>query len=304
MDRILPHCTTEAADVHRRQDGDLLPPRSGCRLRTNGPRPGHSSITPSCPPTTRRPRIAATIAETAGARVHEVLVVTTQRPTTPRRCAATWGDVIRNATRLGYVGSVKRGFAAASATSSSPWMPTARCRVEMIGALVAPIAAGTADMVQGHRSRVPRRSERVITAIAASADPWGTRARASAPSGPASARELEIPGLVCICGSLRARCPRARRAALPRSRSIARPVAGRRRRIAWNHLSQAVLVAAMASRARLVPARWASCWLALSSGLCRGRRRIRAGRPVDSRPSFQRSEGSGRLRPGPDRGHP
>ena len=193
-------------------------------------------------------RIGATIAELRD-HVDEVLVVDDASEDDTSAVAAAAGAVVtRSDTRLGYIGALERGFAAASGDIVVTVDADGEMPVERIGELVAPIVAGTADMVQGHRSHVPRLSERVVTAIAAIGGPVGDSGTGFRAIRTELARELEIPGS-CICGSF-ALTALARGARLAEIRIQTRPVPGRRRRIAWNHLAQAILVARLALRVR------------------------------------------------------
>lgn len=193
-------------------------------------------------------RIATTIAELRR-HVGEVIVVDDgSDDDTAAVAAAAGATVVRCETRRGYVGAVKRGFAAATGDIVVTVDADGEMPVERIAELVAPIAAGAADMVQGHRSHVPRRSERVVTAIASIAGAVGDSGTGFRAIRTELARELEIPGS-CICGSL-ALDARTRGARLAEIDIESRPIPGRRRRIAWNHLGQAILVARMALRAR------------------------------------------------------
>ena len=193
-------------------------------------------------------RIAATIAELRG-HVDEIVVVDDASEDDTSAVAAAAGAVVtRSATRLGYIGALERGFAAASGDIAVTVDADGEMPVERIGELVAPIVAGTADIVQGHRSHVPRFSERIVTAIAAIGGPVGDSGTGFRAIRVELARELEIPGS-CICGSF-ALTARARGARLAEIHIQTRPVPGRKRRIAWNHLAQAMLVARLAIRVR------------------------------------------------------
>ena len=193
-------------------------------------------------------RIAATIHELRR-HVDEVIVVDDASGDRTATIAAGSGAVVlRNDARLGYVGSVKRGFAAATGDVVVTVDADGEMPVERIAELVAPIAAGVADMVQGHRSHIPRLSERAVTAIAALGGPVGDSGTGFRALRTDLARALEIPGS-CICGSL-ALDARLRGARLEEIAIESRPVPGRRRRIAWSHLGQAFVVARMALRAR------------------------------------------------------
>lgn len=217
--------------------------------------PRHPTVTAVVPAWNEAARIGATVSELRR-HVDEVVVVDDASDDgTGGAAGAAGAMVVRNDARLGYVGSVRRGFAAASSDIVVTVDADGEMAVERIAELVAPIAAGTADMVQGRRSHVPRVSERLVTGIAglgARVGDSGTGFRAIRTE---LARDLEIRGS-CICGSLTLEA-RARGARLAEIPVVTRPVAGRRRRIAWNHLGQAVLVArlALALRLRRRPAR-------------------------------------------------
>ena len=214
-------------------------------------RPGAISsprITAVMPARTEARRIAATIAELRD-HVDEVIVVDDASEDDTSAIAATAGAVVtRSDTRVGYIGALERGFAAASGDIVVTVDADGEMPVERIGDLVAPIIAGTADMVQGHRSHVPRISERCVTAIAAIAGPVGDSGTGFRAIRTGLARDLEIPGS-CICGSF-ALAARARGARLAEIRIQTRPVPGRRRSIAWNHAAQAILVARLAFQVR------------------------------------------------------
>ncbi len=212
---------------------------------TDGGRPRVSAIVPA---RNEAARIAATIDELAR-HVDEVVVVDDASNDETGAVASGAGAVVlRNDRRLGYIGSIKRGFGAATGSIVVTVDADGEMPVERIAELVAPIVDGTADMVQGHRSRVARISERLVTAIAALGGPVGDSGTGFRALRTDLARELEIPGS-CICGSFALEaCTRDAR--LAEIAIDARPVPGRRRRIAWNHAGQVILVARMVVRAR------------------------------------------------------
>ena len=111
-------------------------------------------------------RIGATVAELRR-HVDEVVVIDDASADATGALARQAGAlVVRNKQRGGYVASVKRGFQIASGDVVVTVDADGEMPVERIAELVAPIAAGAADMVQGHRSHVPRVSERILTAVA------------------------------------------------------------------------------------------------------------------------------------------
>lgn len=205
-------------------------------------------VTAVVPARNESARIAATVAELRR-HVDEVVVVDDASEDGTGAAAAGAGAlVVRNPVRLGYVGAIKRGFAAATGSIVVTVDADGEMPVERIADLVAPIAAGHADIVQGHRSSVPRVSERAVSAIARLGGPVGDSGTGFRAIRTALARELDIRGS-CICGSL-ALDALGRRARIFEVPVETRPIAGRRRRVAWNHVAQSVLVARMALGAR------------------------------------------------------
>jgi glycosyltransferase involved in cell wall biosynthesis len=185
---------------------------------TDGERPRVSAIVPA---RNEAARIAATIDELAR-HVDEVVVVDDASDDETGAVASGAGAVVlRNDRRLGYIGSIKRGFGAATGSIVVTVDADGEMPVERIAELVAPIVDGTADMVQGHRSRVARISERLVTAIAAlgGGGDSGTGFRPCNRPRP----RAEIPGS-CICGPSRSGM-HAMRACRDRDRrpSCARP---------------------------------------------------------------------------------
>jgi len=205
-------------------------------------------VTAVVPARNEAARIVATIGELRR-HVDEVVVVDdASEDATSEAAAGAGAVVVRNPLRLGYVGAVKRGFEAATGVIVVTVDADGEMPVERIADLVEPIVAGAADMVQGHRSHVPRLSERAVTAIAALGGPVGDSGTGFRALRVELARSLEIPGS-CICGSL-ALDALARGARVVEVPVVTRPVAGRPRSVAWNHLRQAVTVARMALRLR------------------------------------------------------
>ena len=193
-------------------------------------------------------RIGPTVAELRR-HVDEVIVVDDASDDATGNVAAEAGAVVvRNQRRLGYVGSIRHGFAVATGDVVVTVDADGEMPVERIAELVAPIRAGEADMVQGHRSHVPRLSERLVTAVAALGGPVGDSGSGFRALRTGLARSLGIPGF-CICGSL-ALDALGRGARLAEIPIAARHVPGRRRQIAWNHVGQLAVVAGMVLRAR------------------------------------------------------
>ncbi|HEU0243249.1 MAG TPA: glycosyltransferase family 2 protein [Candidatus Limnocylindrales bacterium] len=211
----------------------------------DAPRPRLTAVVPA---RNESARIGATIADLRRW-VDEIVVVDdASDDATGSIAAAAGATVIRSDGRLGYISAVQRGFRAVPGGIVVTVDADGEMPVERIPELVAPIASGAADMVQGHRSAVPRLSERAVSAIASIAGPVGDSGTGFRALRADLARELEIPGS-CICGTFTLSVM-ARGATVAEVAVEARRVPGRRRRIAWNHLGQALLVARMAIRAR------------------------------------------------------
>jgi glycosyltransferase involved in cell wall biosynthesis len=143
--------------------------------------------------------------------------------------------VVRQATNMGYIAAIKRGFDAAHGAVVVVLDADGEFGAEAIPSLVAPIIAGRADMVQGHRNLVPRPSERVLTWLAARRGPVGDSGTGLRALRTDLARTLELHG-ACICGifSLEVLHAGGRIEEIPiHLRSVAKP-----RRVAWFHIRQ------------------------------------------------------------------
>ena len=143
--------------------------------------------------------------------------------------------VITQTTNKGYIDTIKRGFGEARGDIVVTIDADGEFPPHDIPELVKPIINASADMVQGHRSNIPRQSERVLTWLAqkkANVGDSGTGMRAIRTE---LAKTLEIKG-ACICGvlSLEAASKGARILEIPISiNKIKKP-----RKIAWFHIKQ------------------------------------------------------------------
>jgi polyprenyl-phospho-N-acetylgalactosaminyl synthase len=192
-------------------------------------------------------RIGRTLAE-LGRVVDEMVVIDDASTDATGEVAQRAGAVVlRNPTRLGYVGSVRRGFAAATGDVVVTVDADGEMPLELLAPLVAPIRAGVADMAQGHRDRVPRISERLLSRVARLGGPVGDSGSGFRAMRRELAAGLQIPGS-CICGSLalEALAKGARITEIP---IRTRPVPGRRS-IAWNHGRQLITILRLIPRAR------------------------------------------------------
>jgi glycosyltransferase involved in cell wall biosynthesis len=168
--------------------------------------------------------------------VQEVLVVDDgSRDGTAEEALAAGARVLRQASNGGYIAAIKRGFAEARGAIVVVIDADGEFSAAHIPALVAPIAAGQADMVQGRRSSVPRPSERVLTWLAARKGAVGDSGTGLRALRTDLARQLSLKG-ACICGifSLEVLSLGGRIVETPlQLRAIEKP-----RRIAWFHLRQ------------------------------------------------------------------
>ncbi len=168
--------------------------------------------------------------------VDEILVIDdASRDTTAAEAAAAGARVLTQTVNQGYIAAIKRGFAEATGdvvvvVDADGEFPPAR-----IPELVAPILAGQADMVQGHRDVVPRPSERVLTWLAGLRGPVGDSGTGFRALRTDLARRLALRG-ECICGifSLEVISKGGRLVEIPITlQAVAKP-----RRVAWFHLRQ------------------------------------------------------------------
>lgn len=132
--------------------------------------------------------------------VDEVLVIDDgSLDATGAAAAAAGARVLRQAANGGYLAAIRRGFAEAAGEIVVLIDADGEFAAECIPALVEPIRAGRADMVQGHRDRVPRPSERVLTWLAARRGPVGDSGTGLRGLRTELARRLQLRGM-CICG--------------------------------------------------------------------------------------------------------
>lgn len=204
------------------------------------------AITAVIPALNEGPRIAATL---AGIRpyVDEMIVVDdASTDTTADEAARAGARVLRRTVRGGYIAAVKQGIAQAADGIVVLIDADGETSPEYIPALVAPIRAGAADMVQGARPHIPRPSERFLNGLANLAAPVGDSGTGLRAMRTDLARSLGIPG-ACICGilTLEAVCQGARIVDVP----IALETIDKPRRIAWFHARQLLLLVPWVFRA-------------------------------------------------------
>lgn len=107
--------------------------------------------------------------------------------------------VIRQPRNGGNIEAIKAGFQAARGEIVVTVDADGEFPAEVIPALLAPIRAGRADMVQGHRNRIVRPSEKVLTWLAQRKGPVGDSGTGLRALRTELARTLELHG-ACICG--------------------------------------------------------------------------------------------------------
>ena len=180
-------------------------------------------------------RIGATVIAIRGL-VDEVLVIDdASRDATAVEARTAGATVLTQPHNQGYIAALKRGFAAAQGEIVVVVDGDGEMPPDRIPALVAPILAGQADMVQGHRNLVPRPSEQVLTWLASLRGPVGDSGTGMRALRTDLARQLELHG-ACICGlfALEVLARGGRIAEVPiQLQPVAKP-----RRIAWFHLRQ------------------------------------------------------------------
>jgi glycosyltransferase involved in cell wall biosynthesis len=180
-------------------------------------------------------RVGRTVTRLRGY-VDEILVIDdASRDTTAAEAAAAGACVLAQPANQGYIAAIKRGFAAATGDVVVVVDADGEFPVDCIPELIAPILAGAADMVQGHRDVVPRPSERVLTWLAGLRGPVGDSGTGFRALRTGLAKQLALQG-ECICGifSLEVISKGGRLAEIPiQLQEIAKP-----RRVAWFHLRQ------------------------------------------------------------------
>ena len=146
-------------------------------------------------------RIAATLAALAPW-VDQMIVIDDGSCDATAEIARKAGAVVlTNAHNQGYLAALRRGIAEARADIIVTVDADGEMPVELIPRLVEPIRNGLADMVQGHRNRIVRPSERLLTWLAALKGPVGDSGTGFRAIRTDLARRLQLNG-ACICGTL------------------------------------------------------------------------------------------------------
>ncbi len=146
-------------------------------------------------------RIADVVSE-ASRYVDEVIVIDDGSSDETANVAARAGaEVIRLSGNQGYIAAIKTGFRKATADVVVTLDADGEFSPSYIPALVGPVLAGEAEMVQGHRDVIPRPSERFLTWLANLKHDVGDSGTGLRAIKTNLARSLEIEG-ACICGVL------------------------------------------------------------------------------------------------------
>lgn len=180
-------------------------------------------------------RIAKTLQELRP-HVDEIIVVDDgSRDQTAKIARELGACVVQQPRNQGYIQAIKAGIAVAKGEIIITIDADGEFNPTDIAALVAPIHAGVADMVQGQRQTPPRPSERFLTWLATQKTTVGDSGTGLRAMRSSLAKSLRIPG-ACICGllSLEAASKGAKIVDVPiHLRTNTKP-----RRIAWFHLRQ------------------------------------------------------------------
>lgn len=169
-------------------------------------------------------------------RVDEVIVVNDgSRDETATVAMKAGAKVVSLAENQGYIAAIKAGFQAATGDVVITLDADGELSPNYIPLLVAPVLAGEAEMVQGHRNIVPRPSEKFLTWLAGLKGPVGDSGTGLRAIKADIAKSLNIEG-ACICGVLALEVLKhgGRIVDVPiELKSINKP-----RKIAWFHLRQ------------------------------------------------------------------
>ncbi|MGM0405941.1 MAG: glycosyltransferase family 2 protein [Thermoplasmatota archaeon] len=171
--------------------------------------------------------------------VDEIIVVDDASMDSTPRIACKYAELIVNPKNLGYIDSLKNGFARAEGDIIVTLDADGEHDPSYIPSLIEPIHQDRADLVFGSREKIPRPSERLISRMVkkkVDIHDSGTGFRAIDSD---LAKRLELKGY-CTCGllALESLSYGARMTEVPApTRSVKKP-----KRPAWNHIPQLLLV--------------------------------------------------------------
>ncbi len=132
--------------------------------------------------------------------VDEVLVIDdASSDETASRARANGATVIKQERNRGPLVAIKRGFDEAKGDIVVTVDADGEMPLGYIPDLVRPIIQNEADMVQGHRTNVPRFSEIILTWVAGLGGEVGDSGTGFRAIRTSLARELNLNG-ICICG--------------------------------------------------------------------------------------------------------
>ena len=143
--------------------------------------------------------------------------------------------IVRHTTQRGYIAAIKTGYNLARGNISVILDGDGEFPAEKIPLLVSPIKQNKADMVQGHRTLIPRLSEKFLNWLANRIEFVGDSGSGFRAIRTDIAKRLKLNG-VCICGvfTLEVISKGGRLEEIPITlHSISKP-----RKIAWFHLKQ------------------------------------------------------------------
>ena len=180
-------------------------------------------------------RIASVVADTSSY-VDEVIVVDDGSSDGTGSVAARAGaEVITISGNQGYIAAIKAGFRKATADVVVTLDADGEFSPIYIPALVGPVLAGEAEMVQGHRDVVPRPSERFLTWLANLKHDVGDSGTGLRAIDTPLAQSLEIKG-ACICGVLSLEV--VKRGGRILDVPIKLKATDKSRKVAWFHIRQ------------------------------------------------------------------
>jgi glycosyltransferase involved in cell wall biosynthesis len=183
---------------------------------------------------------------------NEVLVIDDGSVDHTAQVAEEAGARLIRQSHLGYIGAVKNGFQAARGDIIVTLDADGEFPEECIPALVAPIRDEIADMVQGHRDRIPRISERFLSWLASRKGPVGDSGTGFRAIRAGLARKLTLRG-ECICGifSLEVISQQGSIVEIP----IRLNQVDKHRRTAWYHIKQLLFLLPWLFRRYKIPAK-------------------------------------------------
>lgn len=157
------------------------------------------SVTAVIPAYNEAGRVGKTVQDVR-AHVDEVLVVDdASTDATAEQAENAGARVLRQSENQGYIAAIKRGFSAAQTDVVATIDADGELPADRLLDLVRPVCEGVADMAQGHRNRIVRPSERILTWLASLGGPVGDSGTGLRALRTDLAQTLDLRG-ACICG--------------------------------------------------------------------------------------------------------